>query len=64
MPQAYSDFQNYIPLQSVGVYRKALWAGSFLSNDRTCGNIDHPDQTLLDSAKASLDLRRNDGPSI
>ena len=23
----YSDFQNYIPLQSVGVYRKALWTG-------------------------------------
>ena len=23
----YSDFQNYIPLQSVGVYRNALWAG-------------------------------------
>gem|GEM_PF-135492 len=34
-------------------------SGSFLSNDRTCGNMDHPDQTLLDRAGMTGFLSEN-----
>jgi|GEM_PF-4242351 len=36
-------------------------SGSFLNNPRVSVNLDHPVQMQLDSAKDSLDLRRNDG---